>query len=223
MKYLYRTVNVILAASIFPAAIFLDFVLVRASPTFLKAGIEEVFSIKRLIDMFTDGDSFLKILPGDGPFVWPKALDPIKGALAGFAVCFVLALAAALFIAIWSLFSGKRLPVLAASAAGLAATIIMILFFKSASVKITSGEINVAAALGSGFLTSLLGKIVEINAFALAGFQNAMAIVFSCLIAWTATFYLIEIGDGGGRNRTNSSEKRVKGKKARGRKNEAKN
>ncbi len=198
MKYLYRIVNALLAAAIFPAAIFLEFIMARVSTTLFDAGIQETMRIKDIIDVLMgEGRIFgIPIERGSlGEFAWPEALDPAKGRIIATVVCFALALLAALFIIIWSIFSNKRIPVVIASVAGLIATIVMIVCFNSFASLLTEGIINVVEIFTSSWLISLLGEIIVVDALTFAGFQNGMIVVFLCLLVWTGAFYLVEIGE----------------------------
>ena len=53
MKYVFRIVNALLAASVFPAVVFLEFLLFRVSTTLFDAGLEETISIKFIFDVIT--------------------------------------------------------------------------------------------------------------------------------------------------------------------------
>lgn len=197
MKALYRIVNALLAAAIFPVALFLDFVIIKVSTTFLDAGIMETFTLKRIIDILMGKETpfGISIELGSTEFVWPEALDPAKGRLIVTAVCFVLAFVAALFIIVWSIYSNKRIPVVIASVVGIASVIIMTTCFHSAASLLTEGIINVVDLFTSSWLISLVGELVLVDALAFAGFQNGMIIVFVCLLVWTGAFYLVEIGE----------------------------
>ena len=59
MKYLYRIVNALLAATIFPVAILLEFVIIRLSTTFVDVGLEETFTLKQIIGFFLGTDRIL--------------------------------------------------------------------------------------------------------------------------------------------------------------------
>lgn len=195
MKYVYRIVNALLAAAIFPAVLFLDFILFRASTSLADVGLEETVTLKKIIDILTGNDTLSPLLSSSDSFTWPEAFAPINARLIAVAVFFALALVAALFIIFWSIFSNKRIPVLAASAAGLISVIIMNACFNSAAREIMSGTINIVKAFSSGLIGSLVGSIVQVDALYFGGFQNAMIIIFVCLIIWTGAFYLVELGD----------------------------
>ena len=62
MKYVYRIVNALLAAAIFPAVLFLDFLLVRASTSLADVGLEETITLKRIIDIFTGHDTLSSLI-----------------------------------------------------------------------------------------------------------------------------------------------------------------
>lgn len=197
MKVLYRIVNALLAAAIFPAALFLDFVIIKVSTTFLDAGIMETFTLKKIIDVLTGNDTLFGIPfePGETEITWPAALDPAKGRLIATVVCFALALIAALFIIIWSICSNKRIPVVIASVVGAASVITMTSCFHSATALLTEGIINVVELFTSSWLLSIFGEVILVDAFSFAGFQNGMLIIFICLLVWTGAYYLVEIGE----------------------------
>lgn len=195
MKYVYRIVNALLAAAIFPAVLFLDFLLVRASTSLADVGLEETITLKRIIDIFTGHDTLSSLIQSSGDFSWPEAFAPINSRLIACVVFFALALIAALFIIFWSIFSNKRIPVLSASIAGLVSVIVMNACFNSAAREIMSGTINIVQAFATGWIGSIVGSIVNIDTLVFGGFQNGMIILFVCLIIWTGAFYLVELGE----------------------------
>ena len=195
MKYVYRIVNALLAAAIFPAVLFLDFLLVRASTSLADVGLEETITLKRIIDIFTGHDTLSSLIQSSGDFSWPEAFAPINSRLIACVVFFALALIAALFIIFWSIFSNKRIPVLSASIAGLVSVIVMNACFNSAAREIMGGTINIVQAFATGWIGSIVGSIVNIDTLVFGGFQNGMIILFVCLIIWTGAFYLVELGE----------------------------
>ncbi len=199
MKYLLRIVNALLAASVFPAAVFLEFVLIRLSTSFVEAGLEETLTLKKIIGFFlgTDdivGFTYQEIKTPEG-FVFPEVLNPVKGQLVAVVVTFAIALAAAIFIIIWSICSNKRIPVIAASLTGIVSVIVMNACFNSAAAPLIDGTINVVKLFSSNWLVSLLGNVVFVDTLRFAGFQNGIIIAFVMIILWTAAFYLVEIGE----------------------------
>lgn len=198
MKALYRIVNGLLAATVFPVIIFADLILFRLSTSIFPAGLEEAISIKFIIDVITGKEKFwheMIIKRSSGNFSWPVGLDPIKGRLIAVAVCFVLVVIISLFIIIWSCCSNKRIPVLAASIGGLVATIVMIACFNSAAALFMNGSINLISLFSTGWIASILGGFVSVDLLSLGGFQSGLIFVFIGLIVWTGAYYLIEIGD----------------------------
>lgn len=198
MKALYRIVNALVAASVFPVAVFVDLLLFKLSTSFVDAGLEESFSIKFIIDVITGKEAMWHdLILGDGTadFAWPSALDPVKGRLITCAVCFVLVIVAALFIIVWSCCSNKRIPVLIASAGGLVSTIVMIACFNSAAALFIDGTISLFSVFSGGWLVSLVGNFVSVDKLMLGGFHNGFIFIFVGLLVWTGAYYLIEIGD----------------------------
>lgn len=196
MKYLYRIVNIILAALFFPAVFFLDLISFRASTSLAKYGLEESISLKRIIDIFTGNDPLSSLVKSDKGFTWPEGLAPLNARLLAAAVALGVAALAALFIIIFSICSGKRIPVLAAAGVGLAATIVMIACFNSAAGDVVDGTVNIVSAIGgSSLITALIGGVVSIDKLMLGGFHNGLLIIFILLIVWTASYMLIELGD----------------------------
>lgn len=199
MKVLYRIVNALLAAAMFPVIIFTDFIAFRLSTPFVDTvGLQESISIKFIIDVITGEEHFwheMIFKNGTGSFSWPSALDPVKGRLITFAVCFVLIVLIALFIIIWSICSSKRIPILAASAAGLIATIVMIACFNSAAALFVDGTINIIDVFSSNWIVSLLGNAVSTDGLILGGFHNGVMFLFIGLLVWTGAYYLIELGE----------------------------
>lgn len=197
MNALYRIVNALLAAVVFPIILLMDFIYFRIGTTVVDAGLHETLSVKDMIDIVRGDHTFSYIyeMAADSEFSWPKAFDIINGRLIASGVCLALVIVAALFIIIWSICSNKRIPVLVASTSGLISTIVMTACFSSASSAITSGVISVSDILDSGLLVSLIGNLVKIEAISLAGFQNGLIFTFVFLLVWTAAFYIIEIGE----------------------------
>lgn len=197
MKYVFRIVNALLAAAIFPATIFLEFVLLRISTTLFDAGLEESITIKFIIDVITGKEDMWHniIFSGDGSFAWPAALDPIKSKLIAVVVLFGVALVAALFVFIWSICSNKRIPVLAASGVGIASAISMTAVFNSAAKLLMDGTINVVEIFTSSKLVAMLGELIVVDYIGFAGFHNAIIFLFVGIIVWTLSFYLVELGE----------------------------
>lgn len=230
MKYLYRAVNALLAIAILPIAFFVKMFyvcigtsddmgdlmstisgLINVDSSYTSVGLEESFSIKDLIDVFTGKHYAYDLSDSTGTFIWPsEALEPIDGRVNATVVLFVVTIVIALFIFFWSIFSNKRLPVLFASVAGAGTTIGMIACFNSAAAWLTSGAIKITDLFPASTSSSLLGSIgayfldsmLVIAELKFDGFHLAFLIVFIALIAWTASFYLVELGD--------ESEKKVK-------------
>ena len=199
MKYLYRIVNALLAATIFPVAILLEFVIIRLSTTFVDVGLEETFTLKQIIGFFLGTDRILGFkyenIKSDKPLAFPPALNPVKAQLIAVVIAFAIALIAAIFIIIWSICSNKRIPVVIASVVGIVAIIVMNACFNSAAAPLIEGTINPINVFSSGIIASLLGNIVFVDTLCFSGFQNGMIIVFVALLFWTGAFYLVEIGE----------------------------
>lgn len=197
MKYLYRIVNALLAAVVFPIILFMDFIYFRIGTTVVEAGLHETLSVKDMIDIVRGEHyfSFIYESASTSNFSWPESFDILNGRLIASGVCLALVIIAAIFIIVFSICSSKRLPVVIATVAGLISTIVMICCFKSAASVITTGVIGIDDILSSGILTSLVGSLVKIEAISLAGFQNGLIFTFVFLLVWTGAFYLIEIGE----------------------------
>ncbi len=199
MKYVYRIVNALLAATIFPVVLLLEFVLIRLSTSLFEAGLEETLTLKHIIGFFTGSDTIVGFTYNDirtsGPLEFPEALEPVKAQLIATVVAFAIAIAAAIFIIIWSICSNKRIPVVISSVIGIASVIIMNACFNSAAAPLIDGTINVVKIFSSSWLISLLGEIVFVDTLCFAGFQNGMIIVFVAILIWTASFYIVEIGE----------------------------
>ncbi len=196
MNALYRIVNALLAAAIFPVILFMDFFYFRASTSIAEAGFHETLNFMDFIEIYK-GDHLLStfIKPGSGAG-WPAGLAPLNARLIASAVALVAVVVIAIFIIIWSCFSNKRIPVLIAAGLGIASTIVMICCFGSASNAVISGEINIIEVIaGSGIISSIVGGLVDIEAFDLGGFQNGILIAFGAMVLWTAAYYVIELGE----------------------------
>lgn len=196
MKYLFKTVNAVLAALFFPAVIFLDLIFFQASTSLIQYGLEESFSIKRIIDIVTGNDPLSSIFKSDGGFSWPDGLSPLNTRLIVCVAALGVAALSALFIIVFSICSSKRIPVIAAAGTGLVAAIVMIISFNSAAGDVVDGTVNLVTAIaGSGIISSIIGGIVNVDKLMLGGFQNAVIIIFAVIILWTLSFILIELGE----------------------------
>ncbi len=197
MKYVFRIVNALLAAAIFPAVVFLEFILFRVSTTLFEAGLEESITIKFIIDVLTGKEEmwYNLITLNEGGFAFPAALEPYKARLIAVVVLFGIALVAALFVFIWSICSNKRIPVLVASALGIVSAISMTGVFNSVAKLLMDGTINVVELFTSNWIISLLGEIIVVDYIGFAGFHNAIIFLFVGIIVWTLSFYLVELGE----------------------------
>lgn len=209
MKYLMKVVNALIAAAIFPVAIFLDFIFVQIGTTdsaqsifelfgtdYSGVGVEQSLSLYNIYEIYK-GDHYLSGMfkNSSGPFMWPQALEPLNGRLIAFAVFFALSLLIALFILVWSICSDKRLPVILAAAGGIVSSIIMIACFNSAAGELTSGAISLVSLFSEGLLSNLLGGFVGIDTLVLGGFHSGFIIIFVAIIVWTGAFMLVDIGE----------------------------
>lgn len=197
MNYLYRIVNALLAAVVFPIILLMDFIYFRIGTTLVDAGLHETLSVKDMIDIVRGDHYYSYIFDGikSSSFSWPEAFDVINGRLITSGVCLALVVVIAIFIIVWSICSNKRIPVAAASGLGLVSTIIMSACFKSAASVITTGVIGIKDIMSTGILTSILGSVIKIEAISLAGFQNGLIFLFIFLLIWTGCYYIIEIGE----------------------------
>ncbi len=199
MKYLYRIVNALLAAAVFPAALFLEFVLIRLSTSLFDVGLEETLTLKHLIGFFIGTDDIVgftyKEIRSPGGFVFPEALEPVLGQIIAVIVTFAIAIIAAIFIIVWSICSNKRIPVVAASVIGIVSVIIMNACFNSATAPLIDGTINVVDLFTSNWLVSLLGNVIFVDTLCFAGFQNGIIIAYVLILLWSLAFYIVEIGE----------------------------
>lgn len=197
MNILYRIVNSLLAAVVFPIILLMDFIYFRIGTTVVDAGLHETLTVLDMINIVRGEHHFSFIFDGikSSSFSWPEAFDIINGRLITSGVCLALVIITSIFIIVWSICSNKRIPVLSASFFGLVSTIVMTACFKSAASVITTGVIGVSDVMSGGLLTSLLGNLVKIEAISLAGFQNGLIFTFVFLLVWTGCYYLIEIGE----------------------------
>lgn len=219
MKYLYRIVNILLAAVTFPIMIFLDFIKIRvgddlgnllggllgggsgSSSSMLPVGLEEHISVKFIIDVWRgvgDGKFWHDLLinnddTGKINIEWPEALNVVKGELITVAVCVAIVIIAALFIIVWSCISNKRIPVLAATGTGLVSLVVMRIFFESATGVIRT--IPLTDIIGGNGLIALVGSVIKIDDIAIGSFWLILLFLFIGLLVWTGSYYLIEIGD----------------------------
>lgn len=197
MKYLYKAVNAILALATIPATFFLEFFFIQASTSIIDVGVKESFSLSRLYDIFIKKtDPFAIFFQNAGYFAWPEEFEPLTPWLIASAVCFALAIIAAIFICVWTICSNKRIVNIIVSGAGILSTILMSVFFSKAASFITLGTVNYVKALGGkGIVGSIIGSVVSVDTLMLGGFKNALIILFALIIVWTFAFILIDLGD----------------------------
>lgn len=224
MKYLYRIVNIILGVLVFVSAVFVHFlrIIIRTGESldsfFMNlmdnktdgVGLAEEFSILRFYKLFTGKDDLSFIVDtakNGGNILWPKEFYPLNVRLIIFAACFILMLAAGLFLIIWSCFSNKHLPMFITGIVGLVLDIVMIFDFKSISTDIYTAKVDVVGylidkLLGEGLLASLLGNVVDKVSkgaveliITMCGLQNAFLFIFIAVIMWSGAFYLVDLGD----------------------------
>lgn len=206
MKYVYRIVNIVLAALAFPVVIFMNLIEFRLGSQFIDTvGLQEGISIKFLIDVYRgvgQGTFWNQLLmnneeSGQFNFEWPVALDPVKGKIIGVVVSLAIVLVAILFIIVWSCISNKRIPVLAAALTGIGGIISMYACFESAIKPILDGTISISSIIGGSGLISLITQfgVVQLDDIRLGDFYLILIFLFIGLLGWTGAYYLIEIGD----------------------------
>ncbi len=237
MKYVYRVVNALLGVGVLLSAFFADFIKVTIGTAknldefFLSISdegttgiaVKESLSIKRVIDIVNGKDDLSVIFRGRKAsiFLWPEEFHPLNVRMIVFLVCFVAIIALALFVIIHSIASGKRLPMLIAGIAGFALTIVFISVFRSMSYDILSGKVNVVdyvvdRILGTGFLVNLIGKAASsaiVLYLTLDGVQTCFLALFIGVAAWTAIFYLVDIGDPNAKKERENEKKAQEEKK----------
>ena len=218
MKYVYRIVNILLAIVILLSAFFVNFIRVSIETTDKLADVissftenetnavamEEEFSIKRAIDVYTGKDSLSTLLTiSDGSFTWPEEFKPLNSRLIAFGVSFAVMILLALFLIIFSAISSKRLPTLIAGIVGIAADIVMMKSFQSAATLVYNNTVNLAdyivdKIIGNALFNSLVGSAASSYlsfVFALCGLQNALLFAFIAVVLWAVIFYVVDIGD----------------------------
>lgn len=219
MKYLYRIVNVLLAAAVFPIVVFLDFIKIRIgdglgdllgaftggseSSSLLPVGLEEGISVKFIIDVLRgegEGTFWHELIlnttdSGEMNFAWPEALNDVKAHFITVAVCLAIVLIAAIFIIVWSLISNKRIPVIAATGTGIVALSVLRIVFEPISETLRTSVSLTDFIGGGGILSSLAGSLIKLEDVAIGSFWIILLFLFIGLGIWTASYYLIEIGD----------------------------
>lgn len=214
MEVVRRIVSALLAAAVFPAVLFLDFIYVKISPTFADIAVEESITVARLLDIVQGKDPVSKWF-GFGEagtsVSWPQALDPIKPALICFAVFFALAVITAVFVIIWSAVSKNRLGVFCGGLAGAAFTVASKIAFTRAAAPLLAGSINVGTMFSEGWLASMIGEVVSVDALAFAAVPIGMMILYIGIALWTGMFWLSELGESP-EDRASQSKKKAKRK-----------
>ena len=200
MKVVYRLVNILLAVAVFPCTLYLGFVHYGIALDAADAAMVDSLTLMRIINIARGKDTLSSVIDmfssDSGSFLWPTEFAPINGKLLTFVICFAIMLVAALFIIIWSICTGKRIPVLVAAAIGFISNLVMTYSFNSAASKILSGDISLVDAFSSGgIISGLVGQFFSVSQLYLDGFQNADMFLFIGLIVWTGIFFLSELGD----------------------------
>ena len=218
MKIAYRAVNILLAVLIVLSAFFVNFIEVKMETTeslaelfktFSKdasegAAVYEQFSVKRMIDVARGKDSLSSIFSSmDGPILWPEDFNVLNARLITVGVSLVFMVALALFIIIFSIFSGNKLVPFITGIVGIIADIVMIAAFRSAATDVYNGTVDLSAFLldkivGSNLFSSLLGSLAgnAVNfVFSLCGLQNALLFIFIAVVLWAAINFLVNLGD----------------------------
>ena len=232
MKYLYRSVNILLALAVFPIVIFLDLIKFRIgdnlgnigtllgslgiggdllgglangeSSSLLPVGLEEGISIKFIIEVITGkgeaGATWHQLLmnsseTGKMGIVFPESLNEVKGHLIALVVFFAIILIAALFIIVWSCISNKRIPIVAATGTGIISLIVMRMVFEPVREVLGSTFSITDLLADGGILATLADAVIKLEDVIFGSFWIVLLFDFILLAIWTASFYLIEIGD----------------------------
>ena len=213
----FRIGTIVIAVLILLSAFFVNFIEVKMETTdslaelfktFSKdasegAAVYEDISIKRAIDIARGKDDLSPAFTSDGPFLWPPEFQPLNSRLITVIICFILMIALAIFLIVFSIISKNRLVPLITGAVGIIADIVMIFAFRSAATDIYTGKVDLSSYLlerflGTGVLTGLINSLAgsAVNfVFSLCGLQNAFLFLFIAVSAWAGINYLVDLGD----------------------------
>lgn len=185
MKIVYRIVNGVLAAAVFPAFFFLQLIYAELGVSFFdEAGMSLELTVKRLLDIKNGNDPLSSLISPENfkSITWPASLNVIKGRIVLFCIFLALALLAALFIIVICFFCKKRTVYLAASSLGLVSVIAFKIIFSTIASKFVDGTISVVSLVSSSWWVNLLGGAVTVDNLYLGGFANGMLILFIALV-----------------------------------------
>ncbi len=202
LEIVRRVVSALLAAAVFPAAYFMEFIYTQVSTGLIEsAAMEWNITLKRVVDIVTGRDSISKILGfGDEAkeaFKWPSALDPVENLIIAFIICFAIVLVIALFLVFWSALSRNRYVPIVGAFLGIVAVFVMKHFFNQIAAPFIDGTISLLKLFSDGVIVSLIGNIVKIgiDVLVLGTFRNAILICFFGILLWNLLFILVELGD----------------------------
>ena len=227
MDIVRRVISALLAAAIFPAVYFLEFVYTQLGTGLSEnTAMEWSITIKRIVEIVTGKDPVSKIIgfgkEAEEAFKWPSALDPVENMITAFCICFAVLLVIALFLLLWSAISRNRIVPIAVGTLGVIGVFVMKYIFNQIAAPFLDGTINLLNIFSDGVIMSLVGGIVNIqfDILSLGTFRNAMIICFAAVALWNLLFILVEIGDEeaaaekAARNAKKASKKASKKRKA---------
>ena len=213
----FRIGTIILAVIMLLSAFFVNFIEVKMETTDSLAevfktlskdategaAIYEQFSVKRAIDLVNGKDDLSALYNKDEPLYWPPEFQVLNTRIFTVGICFILMVALAVFLIVFSIISKNRLVPMIAGAAGIIADIVMMVAFRSAATDIYSGEIDLSGYLldkflGTGIFSSILNSVAGDAVkfvFSLCGLQNALLFLFIGVVVWAGINYLVDLGD----------------------------
>ena len=197
MNIAYRVVHAVLAAAVFPAIIFLQLFYIEISPDFIDYGISLEFSIYKIFDLFGGGSDTSSLRDAFSS----ESLSNIWGVFASDRAAFIMMIASAaltlvitVFILVFSIAKGTRKVLLPVSAAGLVTSILFKIFSNHVCKSVIAGDVNIVSLFTKSYIGAFLGDLVNVDTFRIGAFSNAVTILFICMVLWSVTYIITDIG-----------------------------
>lgn len=202
MKYVYRVLTAIAAAAIFPVFLFAP--LLRLVYSVILTGESELtLSLKDML--FSGGEQLQteKLLSLD-------AVQPLKPAVTSLCILLLLALAAALVIAIFSLCSDRYAITAGLSGVGMALLLFALIPMHSISTMLTDGTVSIGTLLSqlqetgaanTGILSllqsapSIADLAVQIKSVGFGAAYYGSLLLMILLLIWSIAHVVISIGE----------------------------
>lgn len=197
MNIAYRVVHAILAAAVFPAIIFLQLFYIEISPNFLDYGMSLEFSIYKIFDLIGGGSETSSLRAAFSS----DSLSNLWGVFASDRAAFIMMIASAVitlvitvFVLVFSIVKGTRKVLLSVSTAGLVTSILFKIFSGHVCKSVVAGKVNIVSLFTESYIGSFLGDLISVDTLRIGVFSNAVTILFICMVFWSVTYIVTDIG-----------------------------